>query len=164
MPVSDPIDELLEEVPVIEEDVQREAVKQVELFVKAARLRVEAMRKQHRAGAELEAKKAGLAVAIRNKKNLLGEKITEGALKEKLEMHSLVRKLREESDQAYEHEELAKLVLEALRQRRDAIRVIADMQAYEGMREGAEVERISQRKKLVGEVRKIQSRRRVAVR
>jgi uncharacterized protein YwbE len=158
--MSDEIDDLIDELQVIDADIKREAVNQVGLFIRAARLRVDAMRARARSSAELESRRAGLAVAIRNKKDAKGGKLTEGALKEKLETHSVVKMLREKSDRTYEVEELTKLILEVCRQRRDSIRIIAEMQSLEGSREGAEVERLEQRRRLSNKARVVQSHRR----
>lgn len=146
---------LIDSLRIVSEDIKQEAMDQPTLFLAAARYRVDMMRKRAKAGAELEAKKARLTVAIRNKKNEKGEKMTEGTLKATIEKNEVVMAMRDASDRAYEDEEFAKLLVEAYRQRRDSIRIVADMQAYEGMREGAEVERIEQNKLLHAEARKL---------
>lgn len=160
MKTIDKAEELIKKLAIIDSDIRREAMNQPTLFIEAARYRVDKMQERARIGAELESTRASLAVNIRNKKNAQGEKITEGGLKERLEKHSAIKTLRDRSDRAYEDEEFAKLLLEAYRQRRDGIRIIADMESYEGFKEGAEVERMDQRRKLTGTARKLQSRRR----
>lgn len=150
--------DLLGQLPVLDENILAEAVRQPLLFVEAARYRVQKMRKRALAGAKLEAERARIALKIRNKKNAQGDKMTEGALKERLETSPLIQNLRRASDAAYEEEEWAKLILEAYRQRNSAIKVVAEAETYEGHREGAVIERGEQHRKLVASARRLRER------
>ena len=153
-------DSLIEALEIVNENVQIEAMRQPGLFVDAARYRVEKMRERAVVSAELDAWRAHLAMTTRNKKGKKGEKITEGALKELLELSPRNKRLRGESDRAYEHEELSKLILEAYRQRMSALKIIAEAQVFEGMREGSEIERQEQSRKLRNTARKLLDKRR----
>ena len=140
----------------LDENILAEAARQPQLFVRASRYRVEKMRDRAVAAARLDHLRSELALRIRAKKNEAGEKITEAALKERLERHSQHRKLREEMERAYEQEELSKLLLDAYRQRRDAIRILADARNYEAIRGTAEIERIESQRKLRKRARELE--------
>lgn len=149
---------LIELLAVVDEDILAEAIRQPTLMVQASRYRVAKMRDRAQAIARLDAARAELALKIRNKKDAAGRKMTEGALKERLELSPTIRRLREESDRAYEGEELAKLILESFRQRNSAIKIVADVRVYEGSREGAEVESGEMRRRMVSRARTLQAK------
>jgi hypothetical protein len=151
---------LIDALPIVDENILVEAAKQPLLFIRASMYRVIKMRKRSQANAKGDYVRARLAMGIRGKKNQLGEKVTEGTLKEKVECDSSVRQLRKEVDLAFAEEEFAKLILEAMRMRRDAIRIIADAKVYEGGRETAEVERVDARRQLVEKARQLEHNRR----
>ena len=152
---------LIAKLALVDENILADAARQPLLFINAARYRVSTMRRRATASAALDAGRASLALRIRAKKEGDGgKKFTEAALKEKLENHSAVRALRADLDRAYEGEEFSKLILEAYRMRRDAIRVIAESQNIEGMRGGHEVERAEQNKKLRSRARRLEEQRR----
>lgn len=139
---------LIQRLALVDENILGEAARQPVLFIDAVRYRVAAMRRRAQAITEFDYQRSRVALAIRAKRNAEGEKITETALKERVEKHSVVRGLRNQVDRAYEAEEFAKLIIEAYRMRRDAIRVIAESQIAEGMRESKEIEHIEQRQKM----------------
>lgn len=154
-------DELIDLLAVISEDIMAEAVRQPTLFIKAARYRVDRMRVRAQKEQELDVTRSRLATKIRNKKDEQGKKIyTEGAVKERVEVQEKVRRLRGELDRAFEEEDFSKSLMEAYRQRNSAIKIIADMQQYEGMREGVEIERNEQSRKLRSAARKLTDKRR----
>lgn len=156
-------DQLLQDLQIIDENITAEAVRQPLLFIAAARYRVDMMRKRAQLSAELDAVRVGLAISIRNKpvedEDGKRGKLTEGAIKERIERQPKVKELREALDRAEENEEMAKLILEAYRERKSSINIIAEMQIFEGGKEGADVEREEQRRKLSRRVRTIQDRR-----
>ena len=154
-------DELIDLLAVIDEDIKATAWNQPTLFIKAARYRVDRMRIRAQKEQELDVTKSRLATKIRNKKDEQGKKVyTEGAVKERVEVQEKVRRLRGELDRAFEEEDFSKSLMEAYRQRNSAIKIIADMQAYEGMREGVAIERGEQSRKLRNVTRKLTDKRR----
>lgn len=153
------IDTLLKNLALLDENILAEAARQPLLFIDAARYRVAAMKNRAKAVAEADYRRSRIALAIRAKRNEAGDKVTEASLKERVEKHSIVRQMREAVERAYETEEFSKLILEAYRMRRDAIRVIAESQIAEGMRETKELEHIEQRQKMRNVVRDLDSRR-----
>lgn len=151
--------ELIAKLPLIAENVLVEAAHQPMLFIDAARYRVGKMQKRARAGAERDNYMAQLAVSIRRKRSNSGEKITEGNLKEIIEKDPKSRELRKLNDDAFAEEELAKLILEAFRMRRDAIKIIADSRVYEGLRDDAHEEQRMEHRKLLNRARTLEERR-----
>jgi hypothetical protein len=148
--------ELIARLPLVDTNILDEAAKQPGLFSDAALHRVEKMRKRSEAISSLDYFHAKLALHIRASKNEKGEKITEGALKERIEINKTHRALRAAMERAYEEEEFAKLLLEVLRQRRDGIRIIADARLHDMTPN--EVER-SVRRKIAGDARKLTNSR-----
>ena len=123
--------EIIARLPLVDNNILEEAARQPVLFAEAAYCRVDAMRRRAMAVAKLERFRCRLALAIRANKDSEGGKITEGHIKEKIEVHSTTKKLRDAMERAYEDEELAKAIIDTLRQRRDAIRQIAEARLYE---------------------------------
>lgn len=153
--------ELIRDLGVVSENILAEAARQPTMFIQAARYRVGKMRKRAEAIAAYDYHVANLAMKTRNRRNASGEKpYTEGALKEKVACNSDTRRLQTIQDRAYEEEEFSKQILRAFEMRRDAIRIIADAQNREVLREGSEVDRIQQKNKLRSEARKLEERRR----
>jgi len=149
-------DTLIQHLPLVDENILAEAARQPILFIDAVRFRVAAMRRRAQAVAELESKRSRIALTIRRQKDPTGKKqFTETALKEKVESQTVICELRASMERAYEMEEFAKLILEAYRMRRDAIRVIAESQIAEGMRETKEIEHIEQSSKVRREARRL---------
>jgi len=152
-------DVLIGHLALVNENILAEAARQPILFIDAVRYRVAAMRRRSQAVAELDYRKSRLALVIRGKRSAAGEKATNALVDAMVEKHSLVRDLRDKVERSFEAEELAKLILEAYRMRRDAIRVIAESQIAEGMRGASEVERIEQSKRIRNVVRGIDAKR-----
>jgi hypothetical protein len=151
--------ELIKKLPIVAENILEEAANQPQLFVEAAYYRVGKMRKQNQSGAALAHHISHMATKIRNKKNEAGEKITEGALKERIEINEATQQLREANSQAYCEEEFAKLLLEAFRMRAKALHVIADAKMYEGRSPSAEIDKI-ERRRLAARARDLELERR----
>lgn len=147
--------ELIEQLAILDENVLAEAARQPQQFMRVARYRVSKMRKRSQAVAAVEYQRYRKALAIRAAKNSEGEKITEGAIKERVELSSRTQALRDVMERSFAEEELAKLLLEAYRIRRDSIRIIAEAQVYEASRETAEIEKVTARQKLAAEARKL---------
>jgi hypothetical protein len=152
---------LIQSLALVDENILAEAARQPILFIDAARYRVGAMRRRAQAAAELDATRSRVALVLRARNNS-GErekKLTDAGVKDKVETQTAVRTLRAGMERAYEVEELSKLILEAYRMRRDAIRVIAETQIAEGMRGSKEVERIEQTRKIHARARTLDARR-----
>ncbi len=154
-------DSLLDNLKIVSEDIKEVAAHQPLLFIDAARYRVAMMRLRSKKEQEVDTKRSSLATKFRNRKDEQGKKIyTEGAVKEKVEIQTVVKQLRRELDNAFAEEELAKSMMEAYRQRNSALKIIADMQQFEGSREGAQIERDEQSRKLRNAARKLTDKRR----
>jgi hypothetical protein len=151
---------LIAKLPIVDADIRREALNQPLRFLEAARYRVAKMRAVSRCKAALEAgySEVNLQVRARGKRDA-AEKLTEGHIKAKILLNKQVRRLQQDLQTAEEREEFSKLLLEAYRMRRDAIRIVAEMQNYEGVRETAEVERIEQNRRLENKARELHRRR-----
>ena len=153
-------DELVHKLPIVDENIRNEALRQPLLFIEAARYRVAKMRAVSRAKAELEAATAGVNLQVRARgKRDAAEKMREGHIKAKILLNKQVRRLQLQLQSCEEREEFSRLLLEAMRQRKEAIRIIADMQSYEGVRETAEAERMEQNRLLRNKARKLHSQR-----
>jgi hypothetical protein len=150
--------EIIASLPLVDENILAEAARQPGLFAEAAMLRVEKMRKRAEAVSAIEYFRSKLALHFRSSKTAYGDKkLTEGAIKERIEANKAHRELRATMESAYEEEEFSKLLLECLRQRRDAIRVIADARLQEVAPN--EIDK-AVRRKLVGDARKLEEKRR----
>jgi hypothetical protein len=154
------VDELIERLSILDENILKEAAEQPVLFLEAARYRVVVMRKRSEAVARKEYASSKLSLLIRAKVKATGDRITEDTVKSKVFRNKQYRVIHERAERTYEEEEFSKLLLEAYRMRRDAIRIIADAGRAEGISETAELERISARAKLHKEARKLADRRR----
>jgi len=150
---------LIKRLALVDENILAEAALQPQRFVDAARYRVEAMKQRAQAQAELEYRRSRLALAVRAKVAASGERATDKNTAERVENHSMIRELRAKLDRALEVEEFARLIMEAYRMRRDAIRVIAETQIAEGVKESRELEHIEQRRKVNRVARSLAERR-----
>lgn len=139
--------DLIAKIPIVAENYIAAASDQPVLFMEAARYRVAAMRQVAQATANVESAESHLALKIRNRRDEDGKKPTEGAVKDALNGSPRIKEARAARDKAYAVEELAKLILEGYRHRRDALRIIADAQHFEGMKESYELDRIQTRNK-----------------
>lgn len=148
---------LIEKLTVVDENILAEAARQPLLFVDAARYRVHKMRRRAQADAALDYARSSLG--LKTRKAPSEDRLTEGAVKAIIDTDKNICVLRAGLDEAEAQEELAKLILEAYRYRRDAIRILAEARVYEGMRETAEVEKIETRRKLSRKARELEDRR-----
>lgn len=153
-------EDLIRNLPIVAEDYITAASQQATLFMEAARFRVAKMRKVSTATANVETLESAAALIVRNRRDEDGKKPTEGFVKDSLNANKKIRQAREERDNAYAEEELSKLILEAYRHRRDAIRVIADHANYEGMQEAHELNKLAERKRVRDEVMRLDKKRR----
>lgn len=118
---------LLKQLDFSDEEVVDASKAQPKLFVEAVRFRVQMMRDATRIESQLSLVKSQTSAKFRAKLKERGERATEGQVSERLgtdpEIVSLTAKLNE----AEQAEEYSKLLLEAFRMRRDALKVVADV-------------------------------------
>jgi hypothetical protein len=150
--------ELISKLPIVQENILAEAAIQPQLFMSAAEYRILKMQKVSQTGIELEAAKAKIALKIRATKDDQGKKPTEGYVAQRTEAQSSIKQKRLEYEQARTEDEFAKLILEAYRHRRDAIRIIADVQMSQGGH-NKELNRIVQRYSMGKQARELEERR-----
>lgn len=151
--------DLVADLPIVDENILAEAATQPQKFIRAARYRVHRLRIRNQAYAALEARRLVLAIRARARAAETGDKLTEAGVKELVESSNSVKRLRRKLDRAAEMEELAKHLLEAHRQRRDAIRVIGESQNIEAIRGTKEIDRMEANRKLRNKVIDLQKRR-----
>lgn len=151
-------DELIESLTLVDENVRNEAVRQPILFIEAARYRVLCMRRRARAENEAELFSSQLGLRIRAR-GAGGDRITNDYIKARVQKNTKFIELQSALNKATANEEFSKLLLEAFRMRRDAIRVIADAQGYEAAKLDYEAERVDQTRRLSIEARKLQAKR-----
>ena len=153
------IDELIDKLSLVAENILEEAAGQPLLFIEASRYRVARMRGTKKAKAWLDYLESRVALLHRQRARANDDKMTEAAVRERVLTNKKVRLARRALDDAEAHEEFAKLLLDAYRQRRDAVRIIGESQLAEGTREGRELEYIAQKKKMRERARELARRR-----
>ena len=128
------------------------------LFSKAAQYRVDKMRARAQAEAALDECNATLGLKFRARAT--GERKTEAYFKARIVLHPRYKKLAAAKENAVYREELSKLILDAYRMRRDAIKIIADHRGYDSIREESIIEGRNQMRKMSAAARKLDARRR----
>lgn len=149
---------IIRRLVIVDEDICTEAVNQVSLFVDAARYHVARMRIRTQAESALDVFAADRSLSIRARPRE-GERLTEGHIKSRLQKHPRFIRLQAELEKAKRVEAFSKLLLEAARMRKDAIKIIADARVFEGMKGSAEVERGESFRKLSQRARELHNRR-----
>jgi hypothetical protein len=153
-------DKLIRTLALVDENIMFEAATQALKFMDAARYRVSKMRMRVRAEAELASFATSLELRLRARPE--GDKrITEAWYKARIASHPKWLRLKRAVEDASEREELSKLILEAFRMRRDAIRVIAEAQVYEAGKTVSTFEQLQEKRKLQFQQRVLEKRRRV---
>jgi hypothetical protein len=142
-------DELISKLQIVEESAVHAAAEQPMLFIKAARARVQTMRTLMTAESRFEQIGAELAQDFRRS----GEKTTEAGIKERLAIHPDIIEAEKLVRHASAQEELSKLLVEAYKHRRDAIRVIAEANIVEGNSQINEFDRQNIQQKLSKDAR-----------
>lgn len=146
------VDDLVNGLSFSDEEVVDAAKSQPTLFLHASRLRIQTMRNRVTAEAKLKAAEADRAGKFRLRGKEAGERITEGQVKERLARIPEIIALTKAVTDAEEYEEWSKLLLEAYRMRRDALKVVADMlgaEVYVSRMQSGQVTEMSKiRKKL----------------
>lgn len=123
--VKQPVDifKILKELDISQETLSQAALTQGRLYMEAARFYVQAIKNAAQAKARLEERKADRAQYFRKR----GMKKTEGQVKELVALSPSVKKLQIKCIEADEKEQYGKLLLEALKMRRDAIRILSEV-------------------------------------
>jgi hypothetical protein len=152
------LSEIIDGLAIVAENIDEEAIMQPMLFVDAARYRVAKMRVRAQAETTLDQLSSELGLTIRARGSG-GERITNDYIKSRIQKHPKFRRLQTELQEAEQKEELSKLLLEAYRMRRDALRIVAESQAAEGLRQVSGIERESATRRLKSEARKLHARR-----
>jgi hypothetical protein len=147
--------QLIEKLPIVSEDVLAEAAVQPQLFMEAAQYRIEKMRGRSQASAELEQNRSRIALKVRAEKDPTGKKPTEGAVMARVELSATTKQFRQNHDDACAKEEFSKLILEAYRMRRDAIRILADHMLYNRTTNEAELNHIEESRQLRSKARQL---------
>lgn len=148
---------LIAALAILDENILAEAARMAKLFGKAAEYRVEKMRVRMQADAALEICDAKLSLMYRARGS--GKGRTEAFFKARITLHPRHRRLAKAKETATQREELAKLILDAYRMRRDAIKIIADHKPYEGLREEAMLDRKDQRRRMRKHAHSLENRR-----
>lgn len=131
---------LLAKLEFAPEGVVEAAVAQTGLFLEAIDYRMEQLDAATSAKSHYEMVRAEEATRLRERAQANGEKMTENSLEEKLLLSLKVHGALERWQEASRRDEYSKLVLEALRMRKDCIRFVADLTMGEHMvRKAAEM-------------------------
>lgn len=150
--------ELIESLTIVSENIIAEAVRQPRLFIEAARYRVAKMRA--RTAAEMALEQYAGAVGLKIRAHNDGkERLTVDHIKARIQRLPRHQELQTAVHEAEAREEFAKLLLEAFRQRRDALRIISDAEHYEAARESGEAERFVQHRQLADKARELHAQR-----
>lgn len=148
-------DSLLDSLAVLDENILAEAARMARLFARAAQYRVEKMRYRARAEAALEQWAAHLSLLYRSRAK---GKPTEAYYKARIILNKRHQRLTVEKEACERREELAKLILDAYRQRRDAIRIIADHKGYDAYSTEKMLERDVQSRRLRKQARHLRNK------
>ena len=151
------VEEIIKRLPIIRENIFAEAAEMPKLFIDAARYRVRQLQRRSSAELELEALDASLSLRVRAR--LSGDKPTEGTIKANVATNKKIMAAKKKLAEAEAREEFSKLLIDTCRMRRDGIRVIAEAQIYEGVRENSELKRLEERRKLGAAVRNLDNKR-----
>lgn len=118
------IDEILEELDFRTEAVEDAARTLPKLWVEAAKYRVRIMRQRMERAAALDLSKVDAAKTFRDESD---GKVTVQMVNEAVEVADSVQAAQAAFNAALQHEEFAKLILEGLRMKKNAIQVTADL-------------------------------------
>lgn len=119
--------ELVARLTFPEESLSVAVLEQAMLFLQASNYRIKKMKMRQQAEAEAEELRAGLSIAYRNKDAQAQKKksMTERYLADLLDRSPKMRVAKAKLALAERGEEWSKLLLEAYRQRRDSLKVLA---------------------------------------
>lgn len=146
MPIT--FEKILSNLPLVAENIMIEAAQHPGKFLLAGRYRVQCMRAKNVAKAKLEGRRTLIGMRVRAKASNRGDRATDKAVAERVEQAASVKILRARYDRAEEAETLAIAALSAYFHRQQSIRIIADQQNLEGVRDSRETDRMEQTNKL----------------
>jgi hypothetical protein len=133
---------LIRKLDFVDEAVEDAVVEQPRLFLEASRYRVQKMRKRVQKTLAYESDRAVIATKLRERKDERGKRIlTEGAVSDKAAQKTSVLNLRKAMEFSYVEEKFAEHMIEAFRQRRDALKIIVDARMAEV---GGEIRKIKE--------------------
>lgn len=118
---------LLKQLDFSDEEVVYASKSQPKLFVEAIRFRVQMMRDRTEIESQLSLAKSKKSAKFRALLKERGERATEGQVQERMGADPEIVSLTAQLNSAEQAEEYAKLLLEAFRMRRDALKVVADV-------------------------------------
>ena len=133
--LSKPVDlkDLIKQIDFTDEAVEQAALDQPKLFKRASRYHVQVMRHRVEASLAYEMEVARLSSRYQQRKDEKGKRtLTEGAVKAKVQLDHRIQKLRKRMELSLVYEKFAALLIETLRKREFAIKVIKDAQFAEG--------------------------------
>jgi hypothetical protein len=122
---------LLAKLDFVDEEVANAAKEQPMLYLTAARFRIQKMQRRIQAESSLAVTKAQRGAKFRAKVAEGGERVTEGRVNEMLVKDKEVRQLEDTARAAAEQEEFAKMLLDAYRMRKDALKIVVDLMGAE---------------------------------
>ncbi|MDE2104401.1 MAG: hypothetical protein KGL39_44595 [Patescibacteria group bacterium] len=119
-----------------DEDVERAARAQPRLFLEASRYRVQKMRARVMLDTRLETVRAEAALHLRDKRrNSTGRALTEAAVRNYVDTHRKCGRVARKAQKAQVEEEFSKLLVEAFRQRAQALKIIVEAYGAEMAKE-----------------------------
>lgn len=122
------VSDIIDALKFSDEQIEKAARQQPALVLTAARYRVKKMRRQHRKEAALKLLRAEKAKKFRRLLLENGQqRVTDKEIEEKLLRDSDIQEAMKELDESEEHEELSKLLMEAVRARGSSMKIIADL-------------------------------------
>jgi len=113
------------------ETIVEDAMEQPRLFIEAARYRVRCLRKAMQARMALDTLRAELGAKARQQLSVNDERVTERKVEEVITSNAQWRKALELKQAVEAEEEMAKLLIEAFRQRQSCLKVVSDMATSE---------------------------------
>lgn len=124
---------LIEELAFDPDNVEQAAIKQPDLYLEAARWRVQQMRHRAKMMSKLERVTAEIGLRVRGQKysGPRGGRPPEGMIKDTVSSNPRVRKARLKVERAYQREEFGKALAEAFRQRDGIVRLIGKLRESE---------------------------------
>jgi hypothetical protein len=124
---------LLKKLDFADDNVEQASLEQAKLFVGVSSIRIQKMRARQKYASMVEVKKAALGLRFRKEAREEGEKLTEAHISARMARDKKLRALEDRLAQAEAEEEFAKLLVEAFRMRRDALRIIGDHRNNEAL-------------------------------
>lgn len=123
-PIAAEVSHLLSNLDFTPEDVVMAAATTPRLFIRAGEYRIDRLRERNQAKMVMEQIEADRSLTLRKEAAAAGEKLTEKNLEAQVTLDVEVVQAQQRYFAADEHDEYAKLVVEAFRMRRDCLEII----------------------------------------